>query len=452
MKKIFKKGFFALISLTILASCKKEGSLNANLDILDRNEIAKTPVDTWLDNNFLNPYNIETKYKFDRFELALGKNIVPPMESQVIPAMEMVKNVWIKPYETVGGATFIKKYSPKQFILAGSAEFNTDGTITLGTAEGGRKIVLYVINSFDNTSLASVKQMLHVIQHEYVHILNQTVDYQTDYQTISRGGYVANWTQETLVNGRAAGFITQYARTAPEEDFAEMASNMLMMGRVTYNAAVNGTTVEGQVKLKKKEQYVVDYYKSAFNIDFYALQTNVQNELNKISAPVLSKLIGPTLGYTSLSSSPATESNQSPEFLALWNTSKTAVAAIGGAGRSLNSFQLIFGANNLLTVRYNYTNSAGSAFMADADYTMTISASGVATITLVATQPVTSTYNNMNTIRTSVAGINTYLTANKFKIDWINTIIPGNIGMVGSLGAFYKQTDNSSYFYGTMGQ
>jgi substrate import-associated zinc metallohydrolase lipoprotein len=170
MKEILKKGYFALIVIILVTSCKKEGTLNANLDIIDKNIIDKTSTDKWLDDNYLNPYNIEVKYRFDRFELDLGKVITPPSEVQVIPAMETVKDVWIKPFETIGGATFIKRISPKQFILAGSAAYNSDGTITLGTAEGGRKIVLYVINDFDKTNLRSVKQMVQVIQHEYTHI------------------------------------------------------------------------------------------------------------------------------------------------------------------------------------------------------------------------------------------------------------------------------------------
>ncbi|MGY0038995.1 hypothetical protein [Pedobacter sp. NJ-S-72] len=58
----------------------------------------------------------------------------------------------------------------------------------------------------------------------------------------------------------------------------------------------------------------------------------------------------------------------------------------------------------------------------------------------------------MTFINPQMAGVNNYFKNNKFKIDWINTIIPGNIGGLGSLGAFYKQTDTKSYFYGTMGQ
>ncbi|WP_421942365.1 zinc-binding metallopeptidase [Pedobacter sp.] len=452
MNKIFKKGIVALAVIAFLASCKKEGTLNANLDIIDQNIIKnKNATDIWLDQNFLNPYNIETKYRYDRFELALSKNITPPLIEQVIPAMETVRDVWIKPFEAAGGADFIKRISPKQFVLAGSAEYNSNGTITLGTAEGGRKIVLYVLNDFDKTSLPSVTRMIQVIQHEYTHILNQTVDITPEYQTVSRGGYEANWTQRPLTEAYSLGFITQYARVSPLEDFAEQSSNMLMMGRVKYNGIVASLPADAQAKLKKKEQYVVDYFKTAFNIDFYQLQSEVQKALFNISAPVLHRMIGPGIGYTTLTTNPSAEPNQSAEFLAAWNTAKSAVAAIGGAGRQLNNMQLIFGANNLLTVRYNYTNSAGSALQADADYTMAVNATtGVATITLNATQPTTTTYGNMNTLRPGVAAINTYLTSGTFRINWINQIIPGQIGFVGSLGAFYKTANANSYIYGVM--
>ncbi|WP_082035789.1 zinc-binding metallopeptidase [Pedobacter lusitanus] len=448
MKNIFNTGVFTLIILMALASCKKEEKLNANLNIIDKNIIDKTARDLWLENNYLIPYNIETKYRFDRFELDNGKNITPPDESQVIPMMETVRDVWIKPFEKIGGADFIKRISPKQFVLAGSAAYNQDGSITLGTAEGGRKIVLYVVNTFDKTNLASVKQAIQVIQHEYTHILNQTVDYQTDFQTISKGGYMGNWLLGTLAEARALGFITQYARAAPEEDYAEMSSNMLMMGRVAYNAAVSTAPADAQVKLKKKEQYVVDYFKSAFNIDFYALQTEVQNALYNISTPVLAKLIGPGIGYTTMYSNPGKDANQSAEFADLW---KTAATNMTGAGFSLQDVKMTFKAAGTMTLTYSFTRGT-TVFFADADYTIKIDAAGVATLALVTPQPTTTTYGNMTFVATQMAGVNNYFKNNKFKIDWINTIIPGNIGGLGSLGAFYKQTDPKSYFYGVMGQ
>ena len=52
------------------------------------------------------------------------------------------------PYVEEAGKVFYNKYSPKFFILSGSNEYNSEGSITLGTAEGGRKVILYGVNLF----------------------------------------------------------------------------------------------------------------------------------------------------------------------------------------------------------------------------------------------------------------------------------------------------------------
>ena len=186
MKNIFNTGVFTLFVLMTLASCKKEDKLNANLNIIDKNIIDKTDVDIWLDNNYLKPYNIETKFRFDRFELDNGRNITPPNELQVIPMMETVRDVWIKPFEKSEVQILLKDLS-QAFVLAGSAAYNQDGSITLGTAEGGRKIVLYVVNTFDKTNLVSVKQRSRYTTRVHAY-LNQTVDYQTDFQRYRKVG------------------------------------------------------------------------------------------------------------------------------------------------------------------------------------------------------------------------------------------------------------------------
>src|SRR5690606_20061006 len=161
----------------------------------------------------------------------------------------------------------------------------------------------------------------------------------------------------------------QYARSAPGEDFAEMVANMLMMGRVKFNGIVNSIGVDGQTKIRKKEQAVIDYYKTAFNIDFYALQTEVQDALANISQPVLHSMFGFGAGYTTLYSNPLTDPNQSTEFLSLWNTARSSMAA---GGFILKDMLMTFKANNILTLRYSFTNATGATtYYGDADYTFT---------------------------------------------------------------------------------
>ena len=149
MNIIYIRLFLLLFAVSMLAGCEKEDEADTPLPDLGGETWAKGPLDDWLYENFVVPFNIEVKYRFDRYEVALNKVLAPVREDKVIPVMETIRKTWIEPYEKEAGDAFIKRLAPKQFVLIGSAEYNSNGTITLGTAEGGRKVVLFVVNDFD---------------------------------------------------------------------------------------------------------------------------------------------------------------------------------------------------------------------------------------------------------------------------------------------------------------
>lgn len=277
--------FTAIVALLTVVSCNDP--YNDKLrepELIDGGGAGKTDLDNWLLDNFTAPYNIEVKYKWDASESDIYKTLVPPRENKVQEVMEVVDKVWIEPFVDIAGANFIKKLCPKQFVLVGSARYNFDGTITLGTAEGGRKVVLYVINDFVKTDAYEVKQMMHTIEHEFTHILNQNVSFQPEFKVVTPGAYTAAWNTVPLADARAAGFITSYAMASPDEDFAEMTSMMLIEGRDAYEDILScETTAASYEALRRKEKLVVEYFKKAFQIDFYALQTKVQEAITAIA-------------------------------------------------------------------------------------------------------------------------------------------------------------------------
>ena len=295
--RFIKSSLLFLFGLTAMVACKKEDPLNVdNITGLGGDTWVKTPLDQWLYDTLVVPYNIATKYKWDQSELELNKDIIPPDESKVIPVMSSVKRVWIDPYILQGGELFFKTYCPKLFVLAGSASWNLDGSITLGTAEGGRKIVLYLLNDFKNKSMpgytpadsAIPKQMFHVIHHEFGHILDQNIRRPVAFDEVCKGLYTADWINTNDYAARQDGFVTAYAESSPFEDFVEMISIMLIEGRSGFDDIVNsitGTSVRGttadqaKARLRQKESLIVNYFKQAWSIDFYTLQTRVRTAI-----------------------------------------------------------------------------------------------------------------------------------------------------------------------------
>lgn len=292
------KTFIAfLLGSIAFFSCKKEDPLTVgNIPGLGGDTWAPTSIDKWLYDSLVVPYNIATKYKWDQSELDLDKTLVPPKEEKIIPVMRSIKKVWMEPYILQAGELFFKKYSPKLFVLAGSASWNLDGSKTLGTAEGGREIVIYQLNDFKNKSMPGYlpsdsvipKQMYHVIHHEFTHILDQNIRRPVSFDDVTKGFYTADWINTDDYAARQDGFVTAYALSSPTEDFAEMVSIMLIEGKAGFDNIVNsitgtssrGTTAaEAQAKLRQKESLVVNYFKQAWNVDFYTLQLRVRNAI-----------------------------------------------------------------------------------------------------------------------------------------------------------------------------
>jgi substrate import-associated zinc metallohydrolase lipoprotein len=290
--------FFCILSLV---SCKKETLDNVeDIPGLGGDTWETTPIDQWVYDSLTVPFNIAVKYKWDQFELSVNKTLVPPKESKIIPVLSAVKKVWIDTYIAETDSLFMKKYVPKFFALAGSASWNTDGTITLGTAEGGRKVVLYVINDFRTKGTAgyvpsdsfNIKQMFHTIEHEFGHILHQTVMYPQGFKSVTVGFYTSNWNNVSDANANKDGFVTAYAESAPDEDFVEMISMMLIEGKAGFDAIVNSipagtsanntTQAQAIARLRQKEAFVVSYFKDTWGINFYSLQTRVRAQVEKL--------------------------------------------------------------------------------------------------------------------------------------------------------------------------
>jgi substrate import-associated zinc metallohydrolase lipoprotein len=90
------------------------------------------------------------------------------------------------------------------------------------------------------------------------------------------GSYTSNWNNTTDAQANENGFVSAYAQSAYDEDFVETISIMLVEGRAGFDQMVNGiSSASGKSKILQKETIVVNYFKDAWGIDFYSLQSRV---------------------------------------------------------------------------------------------------------------------------------------------------------------------------------
>lgn len=296
-----------IVALSIgifVSSCKKEDALGSvdNISGLGGDTWASGAIDNWILDSLTTPYNIAVKYKWDHGELQsdFNKELVPPKEEKVVPMMSAIRKGWINPYIDEAGILFFKKISPKFFVLVGSPAYE-NGALKLGTAEGGRKVTLYDANDFRikgmpgyvSSDTENVKQVFHIIHHEFSHILDQNIKVPVEFSQSSASSYTSDWLNVTPDEAKNEGFISQYAISEKEDDWAETVSLMLVLGRDWFEAYVNsinytGTTPNGttatvaKARLRQKEAVVVSYFKQAWNIDYRSLQARSKAAINSL--------------------------------------------------------------------------------------------------------------------------------------------------------------------------
>jgi substrate import-associated zinc metallohydrolase lipoprotein len=282
--KIVKYNKIAVLFLTFaaLTSCSNDDQVGESQ--LDYNQPTKTALDNWIGINYLNPYNINVQYKWNQNTVDNTRYLFPPLVSSVQPALEIVQKIWLDSYKTIGGIDFVKKIAPREIVLIGGVNLNSVGTRTLGIAEGGQRVTLFETDYIDKTNRANITEFIHTIQHEYIHILNQNKPFdEKAWAAITPVGYTADWYNYEIPESNELGFITSYARSNINEDFAETASVILISSKAEYAAFLAGIkSTTALAALKAKEALVVKYFKDAFDMDFYALRDEAEKNTNAV--------------------------------------------------------------------------------------------------------------------------------------------------------------------------
>lgn len=277
------KNIVLAVGFMALVSCSHEDQPTESM--LNFTPREKTDLDRWIDQNYIDPYNISVQYQWNQNVVDNKRYLYPPAVDKVQPALELIKKIWIDSYTTIGGKDFVKIIAPRDFVLVGGVNVNPDNVSnTLGLAEGGKRISLFQVDFVNPKSRSSVSRFVHTIQHEYVHILNQTKIFDVEsWSKITPKDYSSDPFSMSDAEARDLGFISAYARSNYGEDFAETAAIILLSSKAEYEALLNSVaTEEAYDALKKKEALVVQYYRDAFNIDFYALRDEAQKNTTAV--------------------------------------------------------------------------------------------------------------------------------------------------------------------------
>jgi len=220
-----KLKYMILAAAALTFTACSEDSLDSNSIFDNKSSVVENEFDKWLQKNYVEPYNIEFKYRFEYKESDPKYNLAPADYDKSIALAKLTKYLWLEAYDELLGKDFLRTYAPKILNLVGSVAYNSNGGVVLGTAEGGMKIVLYNVNSLnpDKLNMDFLNEwFFNTMHHEFAHILHQTKNYPTDFNEISKADYQSDsWVNLSDEEALAMGFVNNYASSETQEDFVQ---------------------------------------------------------------------------------------------------------------------------------------------------------------------------------------------------------------------------------------
>lgn len=268
-----KRIIYSICIITLLI-----GSNSCSSDPIDENnsifeldkDIPKNAFDVWIYNNYTKKYNIDFKYRMEYKESDMEYNLIPADFNKSVILAQIIQKMWLEAYDEEVGPDFLKLYVPRVLHFVGSGAYDGDGSVVLGTAEGGKKVTLYNVNELPDPLNMEVlsDRYFHVMHHEFAHILHQTKNYSEQFEQISKSDYITdNWKDFSDSDALRLGFISAYSRKEVNEDFVEIYSYYITYPESWWNNKLAQAGKTGEEKLKMKLAIVKEYFNTEWNID-----------------------------------------------------------------------------------------------------------------------------------------------------------------------------------------
>ncbi|PKQ62810.1 hypothetical protein BZG02_11475 [Labilibaculum filiforme] len=297
-------GYALLLSPLFFTACDNEE--DNTLFVPPSTVVSDDEIDIYLQENMLVKHSTAVRWKWQDKYIDDDYSATPVKRDVVIPVTKLLEYLWFDPYSSVseGGKAFISKLFPPELVYIGSYIYKEDGNRLLGYAEGGARITLLNLNSYDLTNEAWLTTpgggILATVHHEFSHLVHQTYGMPVGFNTVSEKYNGEGWSNNvTLSDAIKMGMVRNYATMNEFEDFCEIISHFLTIPKATFEEVfINQASTEGitdpaeianinalnagRLLIAKKLSIVVDFYKNRFDIDLYALRDIMEERINYV--------------------------------------------------------------------------------------------------------------------------------------------------------------------------
>ena len=285
----WKKSVTFILPLALLACYPDE---TIEVPVNQNPVVIETALDQLIEENFRKEYGMAIRYRFiDRY-VQPTQRVTPPRIEAVEPMLDFIQKFWIDPFlEVQNGEAYFRAYVPSEVVFLGGFIYNSNGTVTLGTADAGAQITFTNVNGIDPDDEEWEALQLQTVYHEFAHIVHQRNKLPTDFENITPTGYTSAGSWFVLTNEEALirGFVTPYATSSPNEDFAETVAVYLydpdfetdyMTDEPNCTTAECENRNEGRAFVREKLTSILEHYQKVVSIDLTEVRNAIQAKLN----------------------------------------------------------------------------------------------------------------------------------------------------------------------------
>ncbi len=273
-----------------ISGCFPEEKLN--VPVKDSNAQLMTELDQFIDENFVQEFDVAIRYRYDNNFVGPGERATPPKLDVVRPVIDFLDYYWFEPFLAVeNGEEFFRRFVPAEVVFLGGPIFQSNGTVLLGRADAGARITLTYVNAYDPDNAQWRDLQLGTIYHEFAHVVHQNFKLPASFEQITPSGYTGPGSWFILSDDEALqrGFVSPYGTSSPNEDFAEIVAFYLFDQNFfsTYIIEEENCTTEncvlrneGRLKISEKLASIKSHYEKVTGIDLDELRDEIQSRIN----------------------------------------------------------------------------------------------------------------------------------------------------------------------------
>lgn len=270
MKKYISM-ILAACSVLVMSSCTKDEVSSES--IFKEENHRYTEFDSWLQRNYVEPYNVRFEYRMPDMETSFNYWVSPPNIKESIMIAKLIKFTTLEAMvemmssgdETEDPALFVKSYFPKVLFLVGSFEISSSGSTALASAENGLQINILGVNFFEYHKDA--ERIAGTMLHEFTHILDGIHGSPAEFKDITLSDYVGDRYTSLTDDPYQKGFVSNYARSHYSEDVAETGGRLISLTEEEREAMIAKAGPVGGPLMRKKYDMLKKWLKDSYGVD-----------------------------------------------------------------------------------------------------------------------------------------------------------------------------------------